>query len=80
MGQMAMLFNIDANVLRLCAVPHSLNLFINHCTLSGIALNRCWAQYFLLDYVDCKKQKNEASWYKNKIRNEKSEKIYPTVY
>ena len=35
------------NVLRLGAVPHITNLIINHCTLSGIALNRCWAQYFI---------------------------------
>ena len=25
-------------------VPHSKNLIINHCTVSGITLNRCWAQ------------------------------------
>lgn len=32
------------NVLRLGVVPHSKNLIINHCTVSGITLNRCWAQ------------------------------------
>ena len=35
------------NDLRLGAVPHRLNSIINHCTFSGIALNRCWAQYFI---------------------------------
>jgi hypothetical protein len=39
-------FTLAGNVLRLGAVPHITNLIINHCTLSGIALNRCWAQYF----------------------------------
>jgi len=29
---------IAGNVLWLGAVPHTLNLIINHCTLSGIAL------------------------------------------
>lgn len=32
---------LTANVLRLGAVPHILNLIIKHCTISGIALNRC---------------------------------------
>ena len=35
------------NVLRLGAVPHTQNLIINHFTLSGIALNRCYVPFLL---------------------------------
>ena len=35
------------NVLRLGAVPHTQNLIINHFTLSGIALNRCYVPFFI---------------------------------
>jgi hypothetical protein len=38
---------VAGNDLAVGAVPHTLNLIINHCTLSGIALNRCWAQLIL---------------------------------
>jgi hypothetical protein len=38
---------LAANVLQLGEVPHRINLIINHCAFSGIALNRCWVQYFI---------------------------------
>jgi hypothetical protein len=49
-GISARVIFIAYNGLRLGAVPHITNLIINHCTFSGIALNRCWAQYFIQNY------------------------------
>jgi hypothetical protein len=53
--------------MRFSAVPQRLNLIINHCTLSGIALNRCWAQLFLMKMqskkrYEFKNQKEKDAW------------------